>query len=181
MKLILMNLALLIGFGGVSLGCSGTKQIARIGNKILAEVSHGREALEKAATDYRENISPLPAIETADEDFRDIGSLASEVHLAVTRVHDTTPWWVTPLVTVLVSVGVLVFLVYFGEPLKRLFLLLLPVPSHKRSVAKLLNEGQVEQAVAILREGDPHMNRAYQNVNAAEKLSRKRDQPLADN
>ena len=162
-----------MGFGGATLGCSGTKQIARIGNKIQAEVAHGREALDKAATNYLDNKSPLPAIETADKDFQDIGSLASEVHLAVTRVHDATPWWVTPLVTVFVSVGILVFLIYFGEPLKRLFLLLLPVPPRKRSVAKLLNEGQVDQAVAILREGDPHLNRAYKNVSAANKLSRK--------
>ncbi len=173
MRFLLGNLILIIGFGGATLGCSGTKQIAKIGNKIQAEVSHGREALDQATTNYLDNKSPLPAIETADKDFQDIGSLTSEVHLAVTRVHDATPWWVTPLVTVFVSVGILVFLIYFGEPLKRLFLLLLPVPSRKRSAAKLFNEGQVDQAVAILREGDPHLNRAYKNVSTANKLSRK--------
>ena len=173
MRFLLGNLILIIGFGGATLGCSGTKQIAKIGNKIQAEVSHGREALDQATTNYLDNKSPLPAIDTADKDFQDIDSLTSEVHLAVTRVHDTTPWWVTPLVTVFVSVGILVFLIYFGEPLKRLFLLLLPVPSRKRSVAKLLNEGQVDQAVAVLREGDPHLNRAYKSVGAANKLSRK--------
>ena len=173
MRFILGNLILIIGFGGATLGCSGTKQIAKIGNKIQAEVSHGREALDQATTNYLDNKSPLPAIETADKDFQDIGSLTSEVHLAVTRVQDAIPWWVTPLVAVVVSVGVIVFLVYFGEPLKRMLLLLLPVSSRKKSAAKLITEGQVDQAVAILREGDPHFNRAYKHANTAKKLSPK--------
>ena len=115
----------------------------------------------------------MPAIQKADKDFQTIDSLVGEVHLAVTRVQDTIPWWVTPLLTVVVVVGVIVFLVYFGEPLKRLFMLLLPVPSRKKSAAKLISEGQVEQAVAILREGDPHFNRAYKSVNTARKLAPK--------
>ena len=154
-------------------GCSGTQQIAKIGNQIHDEVSHGRAALNTATASYLNNESPLPAIETADKDFQTIDSLVNEVHLAVTRVQDTVPWWVTPLLTVVVVVGVIVFLVYFGEPLKRLFTLLLPVPSRKKSAAKLIAEGQVDQAVAILREGDPHFNRAYRNANTAKKLAPK--------
>lgn len=154
-------------------GCSGTKKIVKLGNQIHNEVGHGRAALEEATASYLNNESPLPAIETADEDFQNIDSLISEVHLAVTSVQDALPWWVTPLVAVVVSVGVIVFLVYLGEPLKRLFLLLLPVPARKKSAAKLITEGQVDQAVAIMREGDPQFNRAYKNANTARKLSPK--------
>ena len=154
-------------------GCSGTKQFAKIGNQIHAEVEHGRAALNLATANYLENKSPLPAIQTADKDFQTIDSLISEVHLAVTRVQDAVPWWVTPIVAVVVSVGVIVFLVYFGEPLKRMFMLLLPVPSRTKSAAKLISEGQVDQAVAILREGDPHFNRAYKSANTANKLTLK--------
>ena len=154
-------------------GCSGTKKIVKLGNQIHNEVGHGRAALEEATASYLNNESPLPAIETADKDFQNIDSLISEVHLAVTSVQDALPWWVTPLVAVVVSVGVIVFLVYLGEPLKRLFLLLLPVPARKKSAAKLITEGQVDQAVAIMREGDPQFNRAYKNANTARKLSPK--------
>ena len=154
-------------------GCSGTQKIAKIGNQIHAEVVHGRAALQTATANYLNNESPLPAIETADKDFQTIDSLTSEVHLAVTRVQDAVPWWVTPIVAVVVAVGVIVFLVYFGEPLKRMLLLLLPVSSRKKSAAKLITEGQVDQAVAILREGDPHFNRAYKHANTAKKLSPK--------
>jgi len=129
--------------------------------------------LEKATASYLRNESPLPAIQKADKDFQSIDSLISAVHLAVTRVQDATPWWVTPLVAVVVSVGVIVFIVYFGEPLKRLLLLLLPVPSRKKSAAKLITEGQVDQAVAIMREGDPQFDRAYKNANTARKLTPK--------
>ena len=154
-------------------GCSGKQKIAQLGNQIHEEVETGRAALNVATASYLNNESPLPAIETADRDFHTIDSLVGEVHLAVTRVQDTMPWWVTPLVTIAVVVGVIVFLVYFGEPMKRLFLLLLPVPSRKKSAAKLIAEGQVDQAVAILREGDPHFNRAYNRVNTAKKLAPK--------
>ena len=154
-------------------GCSGTKKIALIGNQIQAKSHSGREHLTEATSLFVAHESPLSAIQKADKDFQTIDSLVGEVHLAVTRVQDTMPWWVTPLLTVAVVVGVIVFLVYFGEPLKRLFMLLLPVPSRKKSAAKLISEGQVEQAVAILREGDPHFNRAYKSVNTARKLAPK--------
>ena len=154
-------------------GCSGTKEIAKLGNQIHNEVGHGHAALTEAVADYLNDESPLPAIKTADEAFYSIDSLVSEVHLAVTRVQDAVPWWVTPIVAVVVVVGVIVFLVYFGEPLKRLCLLLLPVASRKKSAAKLIPEGKVDQAVAVLREGDPHFNRAYKHANTARKLAPK--------
>ena len=154
-------------------GCSGTKKLATLGNKIRARSHSGREHLTEATSLYVADESPLPAIQKADKDFETIDSLTSEVHLAVTGVQDALPWWVTPIVAVVVSLCILVFLLYFGEPLKRLFLLVLPVPSRKRSAAKLIHEGQVEQAVAILREGDPHFNRAYKGVNTARKLAPK--------
>ena len=150
--------------------CSSTKKIANLGNQIQAQSHSGRDHLKEAATLYIADESPLLAIEQADKDFETINSLVGEVHLAVTRVQDAMPWWVTPLVAVAVSLCVLVFLLYFGEPLKRLCLLVLPVPSRKRSAAKLISEGQVGQAVALLREGDPHFDRAYKTANTARKL-----------
>ena len=154
-------------------GCSGTKKIATLGNRIRSKSHSGREHLTEATSLFVADESPLLAIKKADKDFQTIDSLISEVHLAVTRVQDATPWWVTPLVAVVVVVGIIVFLVYFGEPLKRLFLILLPVPSRKMSAAKLITEGQVDQAVAIMREGDPQFNRAYKSANTAKKLSPK--------
>ena len=154
-------------------GCSSTTKIANLGNQIRAKSHSGREHLTEATSLFVADESPLPAIEKADKDFVTIDSLVGEVHLAVTRVQDALPWWVTPLVAVVVSLCVLVFLIYFGGPLKRLFLLVLPVPSRKRSAAKLISEGQVDQAVAILREGDPQFNRAYKNANTARKLAPK--------
>ena len=140
---------------------------------IRAKSHSGREHLTEATSLFVADESPLSAIEKADKDFETINSLVGEVHLAVTRVQDALPWWVTPLVAIVVSLCVLVFLLYFGEPLKRLFLMVLPVPSRKRSAAKLISEGQVDQAVAILREGDPHFNRAYKRVHTAQKLAPK--------
>ena len=154
-------------------GCSSATKIASLGNRIRAKSHSGREHLTEATSLYVADESPLPAIEKADRDFETINSLVGDVHLAVTRVQDTLPWWVTPLVAVVVSLCVLVFLLYFGGPLKRLFLLVLPVPSRKRSAAKLISEGQVDQAVALLREGDPQFNRAYKNANTARKLAPK--------
>ena len=120
---------------------------------------------------YTSNESPLPALKNADKDFQLIESLVDEVHKAVTQVRDIVPWWATLLMVVIAGAGVLVCLWYLGEPLKRLFLLLLPVPSRKTATAKLFCEGQAEQAVAVLREGDPQFNRAFQKAKTAQKLN----------
>ena len=154
-------------------GCSNTQRIATTASKIADTASHGRGAIGKAVEAYTSNSSPLPALEDADKDFQLIESLVNEVHKAVTQVQDIVPWWATLLMVVIAGASVLVCLWYLGEPLKRLFLLLLPVPSRKKASAKLLCEGQTEQAVAVLREGDPQFDRAFRKAKTAQKLNHK--------
>ena len=154
-------------------GCSSTQRIATTASKIADTAAHGREAIGDAVEAYAINESPLPALEDADKDFQLIESLVNEVHKAVTQVQDIVPWWATLLMVTIAGASVLVCLWYLGEPLKRLFLLLLPVPSRKKASAKLLCEGQTEQAVAVLREGDPQFDRAFRKAKTAEKLNHK--------